>query len=778
MKKLLSLLLCLSLICGTLLCLTSCRKKAVEVDLSAGYRVVYEKAFKSTLLNCVKDFEANVEESLSVTFSKMVSAGGSESELEILVGETGRPETEELKKEIEGNGYAFGVRGSKLVLIGTSPLYTVMAMSAFAALCAEAEGTTVTVADTVSSEMATVRLSGQYGITYSSYLDETPDEGAGTLHPEENPDCLSYGVVAAKNLRVSLRAILSANSTAFACGNDKKITQEKELLIGLVNREETAAFLKELAPDTYGVTVTEKKIVATGLNDAGLRGAVTALNDIIAAATVEADGKKVVELPLGFTLILSNRSDWVTDFPRPEGEGIALSGTTDAESGNLLFCYTGKGVGEAAYKTYCDTLEADGYTLLQENVMEGSHFRTYRNETAKIRLQVSYAAFAHAFSQSVNDFTPSIRIVSAKEDARGTSFDDSYLTEDLSYTKRTETRLTAVYLNYYLKNDNSIYGNCYVMQLEDGSFIVQDGGHNNGGAENRLYNVLTDLHRRSTGSNPSKSNPIVVAAWYLTHGHGDHYPTFTQMCKKYGTVIRVESLISNFPSDEMFYSFPKANMSIRNDMSVVSGYTQGEMQYIKVHTGQRIYVRNVEIEILYTPEDLYPAVPEQYNDTCTVARFIVHSTDGNGHKQGKPTTILWMGDAQPTTTRCMRAMWGTSLRSDAVQVAHHGGGDSERYFYPLVQPRIVFWPCGTKRMSGRVNNNSNPNNWKYSIYNLYRMDSVEYHVVSDLYNTTITINSDGFVMSLDGKDAMFNAGEDAKLVIGGLTDHNCSIIRK
>lgn len=777
MKRLLSLLLCLLLICGTLLCLSSCTKKA-DLDLSAGYRVVYEKGFAGTLLNCVRNFEGNVEESLGVTFDKMLSADAGESELEVLVGETGRPETDQLKKKIKGDGYAFGVRDDKLVLIGTNPLYTVMAMNAFAALCAEADGTTVTVADTVSSDMATVRLTEQYGITYSANLDETAQEGEGTLYPKENPDCLSYGVVAAKSLRTSLRSILSAKSTSLVFDDDKKTTYEKEILIGLVNREETAAFIKNLTPSTYGVTVTEKKIVATGLNDTGLRGAVTALNDIIAAATVEVDGKKAIELPLGFTLILSNSSDWVTDFPRPEGEGIALSGTIDAESDNLLFAYTGTGVSEAAYKTYCSTLEAAGYTLLQENVMEGSHFRTYRNEAAKIRLQVSYAAFANAKEQNVKDFSASIRIVSAKEDTRGTSFDDSYLTEDLSYTKRTETRLTAVYLNYYLKNDNSIYGNCYVMQLEDGSFIVQDGGHNNGGAENRLYNVLTDLHRRATGSAPSKSNPLVIAAWYLTHGHGDHYPTFTQMCKKYGDVIRVESLISNFPSDEMFYSLPKANVTIRNDMSVVSGYTQGEMQYIKVHTGQRIYVRNVEIEILFTPEDLYPIMPEQYNDTCTVARFIVHSTDGNGHKQGKATTILWMGDAQPTTTRCMRAMWGDSLRSDAVQVAHHGGGDSERYFYPVVQPKIVLWPCGTKSMSGRVNDNSNTNNWKFSIYNLYRMDSVQYHVVSDLYNTTITINSDGFVMSLDGKDAMFNAGEDAKIVIGGLTDHDCAIIRK
>ncbi|MBE6595308.1 MAG: hypothetical protein E7644_05865 [Ruminococcaceae bacterium] len=772
MKRLLSLLLCLSLIGGALLCLASCQKKA-DVDFSAGYRVVYEKGFNDTLLNCVKSFEDGLEESLGVTFDKMVSDGGEATELEVLVGDTDRPESAALKKKIEGDGYAFGVRKGKLVLVGTSKLYTVMALNAFAALCAEAEGSTVTVPDTVSSQMNTVHLNEEYALTYSSNVDETASEGEGTVDHEENPDCLSYDVVAAKQLRDSLRKLLNAKSTSMPYDDDRKETYPKEVLIGLVDREATADFIKRLDADSYGISVTAKKVAVTGMNEVGLRAAVMAMNDIIDAATTKEDGKTVILLPEGFSLVLNINHKWVLDFPRPTGEGVTLQGTVDAESNHLLFNYSGD---KAAYLAYCQQLESAGYELLQANEVAGSIYRTYRTE--KIRLQVSFAAFAHAKDQNVKDFTPGIRIVSGAEGERGTEFDDSYLTEDLSYNKVTETRLTAVYLNYYLKNDNSIYGNCYVMQLEDGSFIVQDGGHNNGGAENRLYNVLADLHKQATGLAPSASNPIVIAAWYLTHGHGDHYPTFTAMCKKYGTKIRVESLISNFPSDEMFYSFPKANMTIRNDMSVVTGYTQGEMQYIKVHTGQRIFVRNVEIEILFTPEDLYPVMPEQYNDTCTVARFIVHNTDGKGNKQGKPTSILWMGDAQPDTTRCMRAMWGDTLKSDAVQVAHHGGGDSERYFYPVVQPELVLWPCATKRMSGRVNDNSNTSHWKYSIYNLYRMESVKYHVISDLYNTTITITKDGFVMSLEGENALYNAGEDAKIVIGGLTDHDCAVIRK
>lgn len=780
LKRATAILLCLCMLCGTVVLFASCGGKTAKVDLS-GYRIVYEKGFNATLLSCVKDLESNVKDVLGARLEKTTASDTDPVELEILIGETGRAETEALKKKIKGEGYAYGVRKGKVVIIGTGKLYTLMALEAFAAAyTATGNGTTLSIRETVSSNMNTVFLSEQYGIAYSANLDEAAQKGEGNVNAKENPDCLSYEVVAATALRAKLRGILSAKSTSLPYNNDKKSTYEKEVLLGYVSRDAAKSFAKQMDADRYGISVTADKVMALGLNEKTMRAAVTALNDIIDAAVVEIDGEKRIALPEGFSLVKSvSASKWVLDFPRPTGENIVLEGTVDAESNHVLFMYGGAGVNENAYKSYCEQLVAAGYELLQERETGGSYYRTYRNGQKNIRLQVTYASYSYAESQNLKDYTPCIRIVSAKEDERGTDFDDKYLHQDLSsYTKCTNTRVTAVYLNYHLKNDNSIYGNCYVVQLEDGSFIVQDGGHNNGGAENRLYSVLSDLHRQATGTSPSAANPIVVAGWYLTHGHGDHYPTFTAMCKKYGQSIRVETIISNFPSDEMFYSWPKANMTIRNDMSVVTGYTQGEMQYIKVHSGQTVYLRNVEIEILYTPEDLYPTPPEQYNDTCTVARFIVHTTDGNGHKQGKPTSILWMGDAQPDTTRCMRAMWGETLKSDAVQVAHHGGGDSERYFYPVVQPEVVFWPCAASQMSGRVNDKSNTNSWKYSIYNLYRMDSVKYHVVSDLYNTTITITGEGFHMNLTGEHALYNAGESTAIVIGGPTDHDCSVIQK
>ena len=69
----LSLLLCLCLLCSVALLFTSCGGTG-KVDLSAGYRVVYERGFNATLVACVKDFEQQVNGTFGVTLDKSATS--------------------------------------------------------------------------------------------------------------------------------------------------------------------------------------------------------------------------------------------------------------------------------------------------------------------------------------------------------------------------------------------------------------------------------------------------------------------------------------------------------------------------------------------------------------------------------------------------------------------------------------------------------------------------------------------------------------------------------
>ena len=56
-------------------------------------------------------------------------------------------------------------------------------------------------------------------------------------------------------------------------------------------------------------------------------------------------------------------------------------------------------------------------------------------------------------------------------------------------------------------------GMSYVVQLNDGRFILIDGGENFDVDGERLYRYLVD---KSQDENP------VIACWLFTHGHKDH----------------------------------------------------------------------------------------------------------------------------------------------------------------------------------------------------------------------------------------------------------------
>lgn len=768
MKRSLSLLLCICLLIGALLCFTSCQKKEVTVDLS-GYQLVYDSSYKNTFGAWIKHFGDTVSAVAGKTIKTGTSTAMVETEAEILVGDTSRPQTAELLGKIEGEGYAFGVVDGKIVVIGTTKLMTVVAVEAFRKACLAGEGATITVKETVVSNAPTVQITGSYSVLYNEEWDDTKNDGRGpnSEYDAENPDALDYGVVAAKQAHKALKAAIYTTSTSLELKTDKKEKTAREVLIGRLNRDASMSFIKSIGVEEYGVALYDQTVVVAGHNDNGLRQAITMFEDLISlGATTDENGKKLVVWPAELRMTATKDFGWTLDVPTPEGEGVELTGSVDVGEGSVELYYTGKGVNAEAFNAYCATLPEAGYVLLQENSIEGSIFRTYRNTSTKVLLYTAYADYKHAFSQGVTMYDKCIRLVIGKSDDVGNDYDKAIFSPGFSsYTKVTDTRVTAVRYDYGAAD--YVSGNCYVIQLEDGSFIVLDGGVGGKGEYKRLYNVLNDLHTQTFGSAPSKSNPINIAAWFLTHGHNDHYVTFVDMCKNYGQSLKMDLLIANNASDMECYNTSNPNLYVRNALSTIANYTQGSTKYLKVHTGMKLYLGNIEMEVLYTHEDIYPQTLERFNNTSTVIRTTMNNTDGSGNVQGTPANILWLGDLETKGSACLRAMYGSYLESDMVQVAHHGGSGCERELYELTKARIVLWPCSAANMKDRAGSSTAKiGTYKYVDYHLYNMATVEYHIACDAFNTTITFTKDGPDMSVGGKTGLYDAYDHATVVIG------------
>ncbi len=247
--------------------------------------------------------------------------------------------------------------------------------------------------------------------------------------------------------------------------------------------------------------------------------------------------------------------------------------------------------------------------------------------------------------------------------------------------KVTDTTLGIFSLNYAMQGGKkdpltgeNLDGNgmCFVITLEDGRYIVIDGGYKDD--ESRLWDYLRDNNRRTDG--------VKIAAWLMTHSHPDHYAclnAFYLSCE--GRGISVEYVIANPVPESRFNMRYIYDKWMRDKLPKIVEWLGAK--YIVPHAGQVLRFCNTELEILYTHENLAPKLVGNPNEASTVFRF---KADGK--------SVLFLGDIE-FSTPVLNGMYGESLKSDIVQINHHGyAGGSEAETSEelrLIDPSLAIW---------------------------------------------------------------------------------------
>jgi L-ascorbate metabolism protein UlaG (beta-lactamase superfamily) len=310
------------------------------------------------------------------------------------------------------------------------------------------------------------------------------------------------------------------------------------------------------------------------------------------------------------------------------------------------------------------------------------------------------------------------------------------------YDKKTDSAISATGL------PAASSGEGYIITLEDGRFVIIDSGNTKSGTETENFRkALWDLHERNSGAPVSSSNPVRVAAWLITHSHDDHYNIFVEMLKLKGKSgeLYVDYVIGNFPcGTELGNTGGDYTMTTKIDE--YRSLLRIPFTFIKAHTGQKLYFANMEIETLYTHEDLNPHNIVTFNDSSTIMRLTINVTGG------EPVTLMSTGDAYRYAGRWACAMYGTTLRSDMVTMAHHGGPAVEELFYTYVAPTVIWWPHNSRSVHTGYLKQDN----RHSLVDqhAYNLPSVKYVYCSgDDHNTTLYLRADG-----PAYDELYNAG--------------------
>ena len=784
--KLLSLALAFLLLCGCLPLFAACApekegdislsRKKIDVDLT-GYSLVYGTSQSSADYTSL--FHTHVNKIASgisgatgerVTAYSMARTKTGPEDKEILVGVTGREESTKALNEIKGEGFIIKVTENKVVLVGTSNLFTWMAMDQFIKLYLEQppESAVFSLHKSVELENAeTVTLAtneeANYTYVYKDGMGTYPPGFAGTNHATlAHSTYKEYSQVAIDEIVAKMVSVTGLRNRSFPIETDKK-AYEREVLVGPVSNPESRALLESVAENECVIGVVGEDVIVNAWNENVLSVAIGRYHELLLEATTKgADGSVCIQIPKGFRFTEATNPEWIRDFPRPEAEGLSLYNTMDAGEGALQFLYMGEGATAEAHKAYCDKLKDAGYSVYMDTATEGSIFTTLVNKKENIMLYVAYNAYAHeaeydteynwtASKVNTKDFgwyeyDPAIRIVSVP-------LDKAFLPEEKilkpqNYSKVTDFSISTMPLY------GIAVGMIYVLTLEDGSFIVFDGGNvnANGAEHDMLWNVMAMKYAEfNGGAAPTKEKPIRIAAWIMSHPHQDHMVAFEQMLRKYGSSgkLKMEYMIANTPGPNSAYPVRgEGNALPLSRIKSLQALVAGGFQFIEARTGYVFHLANVKIEVLACWEDLNPWVINDGNETCVVLRFEVSNQDA---PNAKPITQIWTGDAQRWQSRYMCAVYGDYLKADMVSIAHHGNIGCEIDFYETVQPTTIWWPNNAASAASYLNPDWVSAGWQREVdmYFANELDSVHYIFMSgiqtegDKHYTTLKFTVNG-----------------------------------
>ncbi|MBR2611784.1 MAG: MBL fold metallo-hydrolase [Clostridia bacterium] len=177
-----------------------------------------------------------------------------------------------------------------------------------------------------------------------------------------------------------------------------------------------------------------------------------------------------------------------------------------------------------------------------------------------------------------------------------------------------------------------------------------------------------------------------ISMWILTHAHSDHISGFIDEYRKNGLAdFDIERVVYNFPPYEKWSKLEHTpcheffvmdiHETLPDFLSIREGL--GERAY-EVKQGERLAVDECTIDFLYTwHEGLYE---NPMNDSSLVFKITTPNK-----------SVLFLGDLGPAGGDVLFEESRHLLKSDIVQMAHHGHMNVGLEVYATILPEACIW---------------------------------------------------------------------------------------
>lgn len=611
---------------------------------SSEYSIVTDDEATSAVESLAGDLAAYIKGITSANLDR-VTDNTSEHPIvakEIIVGINDREESQALFSELSETGWRIKYTGLKLVIVASNDYMLSLAHKALTEkyLIKDEMGLKIDDKLDVSYSGADDMISFldgegnfKYTIVYSS--SATVEERSAVTTLRDNLQSI-FGITS-----VSVKMDMSADNDGF------------EILVGKTNRPSSKTLYDGMGTFEMRCAVDGNKIViGSGLNHALVDAVGCFVDSVSNLYKGTYDGN---------CMISKDYSDTRASIDYLEAIPTIQTGTfMDADDcGDGTYVLVWNDVRESDYNAYKNELEAAGMILSNTYEIGNNKHALYKGDTVNV-----YASYiggervARVFFEKAGTLYPS-----AEEESyeRVSGYVPTLWMLDVDSQRVSADTASG-----------SNGGMSFIAKVADGSFIIIDGGYNTSEESNRILNFLRE-------NTPEGQTPV-VSAWIITHQHSDHYGALRNMTANH---------LNEFTVKAFYYNMPAEGHDGAGSMAgKISGWMSkwdGAVQYSKLHSGMRFCVADARFDVIFTHEDLYPVTGTNVNDTSTVLRMT------HGGKR-----MMFLADIEDSASLVIRKyMTKEEMKSDFVQVAHHGYEGASKAIYDMIEAHTVLWPINT-----------------------------------------------------------------------------------
>ena len=484
-----------------------------------------------------------------------------------------------------------------------------------------------------------------------------------------------------KNMYNKIRELLKKHTgvtppkaTDYTASGTEKYTGPA-ILIGETSYAQSKTAYKKLGYEQATATILSNKYVIAANSEETFEKLLSAFkNNLETKATKEEiiiDSKWKIDISSGY---ISSGNETFDE------TGLIKSATlpnlgTGYNSGQSSKTYIKKDANKSTFEALCKDIAASGAKKYTSNSIGSNLFATYITQTQIVHVM----------------FFPNKNQIRTSVDKRGegmSGFSLTGLSGENLYKPKNDSKMILCDIS----NADWPGGMCLIFKLSDGRFFIVDagiGGYISDGRKNKGSSAGWIYATLAKHADDPKN--IEVAAWLITHVHSDHAgglydmalgyygyngAKHTVMPKEMKQYIKIDKIIYNAPDE-----FPDCNREGWMK-KIIEGFNVKKV--VKAHPGQVFYLADLTLTI-YGSLDLMIENAGKSSDLNDFS--IVSRAEFNGK------TMLITGDTDKIPNPVLTAIYKESLKSDILQMSHHGYGDvGDGDLNSYCNPEMTIWP--------------------------------------------------------------------------------------